>query len=247
MSNYYRPYFENQRDRERDSGYDRRRVGRRHRDDDFERERRGFRGRDPFESRDWRERESREPYPSHYEGEFGRGRFDEFEDWERPRELSQRGAPSGAAYGYGAGTSSFGQTYRGSASGSRSGEFGGEGRFEPYGRSYDYGPYSGRGPKGYQRSDERLRDDICERLTADPDIDATEIEVSVQSGEVTLEGSVRERRMKREAEDCVESIFGVRDIHNRIRVENQAGREGHEEAGERESTSRVGRFFHGTH
>jgi osmotically-inducible protein OsmY len=42
--------------------------------------------------------------------------------------------------------------------------------------------------------------------------------VSVQNAEVTLEGSVRERQMKRDAEDCVESIPGVHQVHNRIRV-----------------------------
>jgi len=48
-------------------------------------------------------------------------------------------------------------------------------------------------------------------FTADPEIDATEIEIAVQNGEVTLEGTVPDRRMKRDAEDCVESSFGVRE------------------------------------
>ena len=97
-----------------------------------------------------------------------------------------------------------------------------------YGASGSYespGRYAGLGPKGYQRSDERLREDACERLTADPDVDATELEVSVQNGEVTLEGTVRTRTMKRSAEDCVEAISGVQQVHNRLRVEfNEAGR-----------------------
>ena len=84
------------------------------------------------------------------------------------------------------------------------------------------GRYSGRGPKGYQRSDERLKEEVCDRLTIDPDIDASEIGVSVQSGEVSLEGSVRTRQMKRDAEDCVEAIPGVQQVHNRIRVETDS-------------------------
>ena len=88
------------------------------------------------------------------------------------------------------------------------------------------GRYAGRGPKGYQRSDERLKEEACEQLTADPDVDASEVEVSVQNGEVTLEGTVHTRNMKRAAEDCVEAISGVQQVHNRLRVEsNEFGRD----------------------
>jgi hypothetical protein len=87
------------------------------------------------------------------------------------------------------------------------------------------GRFAGRGPKGYQRSDERVREDVCDRLMADPEIDAVELSVSVANGEVTLEGSVPERSMKRAAEDCVESISGVRQVHNRLRVEPGTGEE----------------------
>jgi hypothetical protein len=53
-----------------------------------------------------------------------------------------------------------------------------------------------RGPKNYQRSDERIREDICERLWHDSYIDSSEVEVKVQNGEVTLEGAVPRRDMK---------------------------------------------------
>lgn len=86
--------------------------------------------------------------------------------------------------------------------------------------------YAGIGPKGYRRSDERLREEVCERLTADPDVDASEVEVTIQDGDVTLEGTVRTRAMKRAAEDCAEAISGVQQVHNRLRVEfNDAGRD----------------------
>ena len=62
---------------------------------------------------------------------------------------------------------------------------------------------------------------MCDQLTADPDIDASEIEVSVQNGEVTVDGTVSARSMKRAVEDCVESISGVRQMHNRLRVESR--------------------------
>jgi osmotically-inducible protein OsmY len=78
--------------------------------------------------------------------------------------------------------------------------------------------FSGRGPKGYSRSDDRIREDVCDRLAWHPHIDASEIEVTVSSGEVTLAGTVHDRRSKRLAEDIVEDILGVKDVSNHIRV-----------------------------
>jgi hypothetical protein len=80
------------------------------------------------------------------------------------------------------------------------------------------GPHAGRGPRGYQRSDERIRDEINERLTAHGLIDATEVDCQVVNGEVTLTGFVDSRAAKRAAEDVAEDIYGVRDVHNQIRV-----------------------------
>jgi len=78
--------------------------------------------------------------------------------------------------------------------------------------------YVGRGPKGYKRSDDRIRDEICDRMTEDPMLDASEIEVEVIDGEVTLSGSVMSRDQKRRAEDVAEYISGVRDVTSRLRV-----------------------------
>jgi osmotically-inducible protein OsmY len=80
----------------------------------------------------------------------------------------------------------------------------------------------GKGPKGYKRSDTRIQEDVHEALTRDHDIDASEIEVSVKDGIVTLSGSVTERKMKRLAEDCVENISGVVDVRNEISSQQSA-------------------------
>ena len=80
------------------------------------------------------------------------------------------------------------------------------------------GPFFGRGPRGYQRSDDRIREDVCDRLCDDPWIDASDVEVIVRSGEVTLTGMVRDRTDKRRIEDVVEDITGVREVHNNVRV-----------------------------
>jgi hypothetical protein len=80
------------------------------------------------------------------------------------------------------------------------------------------GPHSGKGPRNYRRPDERVREDVCELLTKHPDIDGSEIEVSVDRGVVTLNGSVPDRRMKRLAEDIADCVFGVVDIDNHLGV-----------------------------
>jgi hypothetical protein len=61
-------------------------------------------------------------------------------------------------------------------------------------------------------------EDICDRLTVDPRIDASDIEVDVKGAEVTLRGSVRSREEKRYAEDVVEHVMGVRDVSNHLKV-----------------------------
>lgn len=78
--------------------------------------------------------------------------------------------------------------------------------------------FRGRGPKGYQRSDERIHEEVCERLTDDHDVDASEIEVTVSGAAVSLSGSVTDRFAKRRAEDIAESVPGVKDVQNGIRV-----------------------------
>ena len=80
------------------------------------------------------------------------------------------------------------------------------------------GPHAGRGPRGYQRADERIREDVCDRLCEHGYVDASLIEVTVQNGEVTLVGTVSERPEKRMAEDAAESVPGVREVHNQLRV-----------------------------
>lgn len=89
------------------------------------------------------------------------------------------------------------------------------GRDEPYDRE---GPHRGRGPKGYSRSDDRIREDVCDLLTDDARIDASDIEVAVVKGEVTLSGHVHSRQDKRRAEDCADDVAGVQHVQNNLRV-----------------------------
>jgi BON domain len=80
------------------------------------------------------------------------------------------------------------------------------------------GNYVGKGPRGYRRSDQRVQEDVSDALTRDPHVDASEVEVRVSNGEVTLVGTVADRHQKRTAESCVERVEGVTDVHNQIRV-----------------------------
>ncbi|MFL5331644.1 MAG: BON domain-containing protein, partial [Geminicoccaceae bacterium] len=87
------------------------------------------------------------------------------------------------------------------------------------------GSHRGRGPRNYRRSDERITEDINERLTDARDVDATEIQVHVASGEVTLTGTVDHRSGRRRAEEIAEEVGGVSFVMNNLRV-RQAGTSG---------------------
>jgi osmotically-inducible protein OsmY len=80
------------------------------------------------------------------------------------------------------------------------------------------GSQRGRGPRDYRRSDERIREDINDRLTDHEYLDAYDIQAAVSDGEVTLSGTVNTRRDKRLAEDLADSVSGVKNVQNQLRV-----------------------------
>jgi len=82
--------------------------------------------------------------------------------------------------------------------------------------------FRGRGPKNYTRSDERIREDISERLWDADDVDASDVSVEVQDGVVTLRGNVAQRWIKHRIEDIADSCGGVKDIRNEIRVQSRS-------------------------
>jgi osmotically-inducible protein OsmY len=105
--------------------------------------------------------------------------------------------------------------------GMRDSERWGEGARRPSMREESWmtrGPYAGRGPKGYHRSDERIREDVCDRLCEHGGIDASDMEIQVVGSEVTLLGTVSSRWQKRLAEDVADSVSGVSEVHNQLRV-----------------------------
>lgn len=80
------------------------------------------------------------------------------------------------------------------------------------------GLFHGKGPKNWIRSDVRIHDEVCELLARHPHIDASDIDVVVKDGEVTLEGTVGDRRTKRLADEVLDHVLGLHDVHNRLRV-----------------------------
>lgn len=92
---------------------------------------------------------------------------------------------------------------------------------EEWGRARGWqaeGPHVGKGPKGYQRPDARICEDVNELLTRNGAIDATDIEVSSEAGVVTLRGPVPDRWTKRLAEEIAENVSGVKDVSNELRI-----------------------------
>ena len=180
--------------------------------------------------------------------ELDEGRFEQRRPVERGFERGDRGDRGGriaGSYarddgdlrgGYGRGQSGYGAGFGGTGYARATGFYGRErrpvsgpgysheGRFAEgsrYGGQDEERPGGnrGRGPQGYTRSDDRIREDVCEALTLDDHVDATGLHVAVRDGEVTLSGTVPERWMKRLAEDIVEDVSGVRDVQSSVRVQ----------------------------
>jgi len=84
------------------------------------------------------------------------------------------------------------------------------------------GPHWGKGPKGYKRSDERIREDVCDAIANQGEIDATDVDVLVEGSVVTLRGTVCERHHKRALEQLVERCRGVEDVQNDLRLARAA-------------------------
>jgi len=81
--------------------------------------------------------------------------------------------------------------------------------------------HRGRGPANYTRSDDRILEDACDKLTEDWGVDARNVQVTVQGGEVTLDGTVENREQKRRAEDVVHDISGVGHVQNNLRAQDR--------------------------
>jgi hypothetical protein len=225
---YGRDYQRDFRDRDfRDREFRDRDVGR-----EFDgRDDRGWRGRPQYSSesnvawqgqRDWNDNRD---YRSGSQYGSGRGSDWGGRDWQREQwDMGDRNPSQGFTGGYGG---AFGRSY--AEAGDRmngpagSGGYGSGQSREWSGWSGDVSrdasrSFAGRGPRNYRRSDQRLEEEVNEALMRHHEIDASDVEVRVENGEVTLSGEVEDRRAKRLAEDVAEQVMGVRDVHNHLKA-----------------------------
>ena len=77
--------------------------------------------------------------------------------------------------------------------------------------------YRGVGPKGYRRSDPRVRELVCDQLLLDPYLDASRIVVRVANGRVALTGRVPNERM-RESAVAVASNAAAGAVDDKLQV-----------------------------
>ena len=79
--------------------------------------------------------------------------------------------------------------------------------------------YYGEGEAERQRErEEAIRQEVCALLTRHSEIDASDLEVLVEGGEVTVQGTVEDRDMRWLVEDLAETVSGVSLVHNRVRI-----------------------------
>lgn len=151
-------------------------------------------------------------------GRGGSGREGYQGQGQERRSGSSRPGYSGAASGY------YGDEY--SSQGEGMDLYGSQGTQGRQWGQQEYGAHRGRGPRGYKRSDDRIREEVCDCLTDDDRLDATNIEVTVKDGEVTLSGYTTSRADKRWAESLAERISGVKEVQNSIRLMDQQRAQG---------------------
>jgi hypothetical protein len=177
------------------------------RDDRYDREERGY-GQDRLGGRENHLRESRS---------FSAGAGDPYGDYGQDYG-SDRYRPEGPGYRAGPGRRPDQAGSEGRYRAEQGRPLGGENPMLVDQAAGQSGPHRGRGPKNYVRSDERIREDVSDRLADHAHLDASEIDVQVQNGEVTLSGTVDDRMSKRRAEDCADDVSGVKHVQNNLRV-----------------------------
>jgi hypothetical protein len=218
-----RSAWQGREERDEDGGWGR------NREDEWSRNHGLDRSNEPAFGSDWSgsEGQGQRGYGRGIYGESGLGEPNRDERW-RPGSNPRPGyAPVGAndyrqsasRYGSGYGSREYGYGSRGySPTGLDRDRFGSQPDQGFRGRDFGGGGFAGRGPKDYKRTDERIREDVCDRLSQDDEVDASDISVRVGDGEVTLEGSTETRRQKHRAEEIAADVSGVNDVHNNVRV-----------------------------
>jgi hypothetical protein len=93
------------------------------------------------------------------------------------------------------------------------------------------GPRLARGAKGWRRPDARILDEVSERIAL-CGADASDVEIRVEDGVVTLAGTARSREDRRLMEEVASEVFGVEDVYGLLRVSPDRDRAGRRPPGE---------------
>jgi osmotically-inducible protein OsmY len=67
-------------------------------------------------------------------------------------------------------------------------------------------------------SDREIRAEVEVRLFADPQLDASDVEVTVIDGNITLDGTIEDRAAMHHAADIAETVAGVANVRNNLRL-----------------------------
>ncbi|HEY1113582.1 MAG TPA: BON domain-containing protein [Chitinophagaceae bacterium] len=190
-------------------------------------------GRGPLHSRSWDEREEQRHQQDYRTGWSGSGSARGFD--KDPYRGYYGSGPTGgdfaASYSHSYGRDDYRSEEQRRRE--RSGSPGGEGDRRRW-ESYDWedrvtnrpqsenrrsdGPHRGKGPKDYKRSDERIREDVSDRLADDPYVDASDIVIKVEDGNVILSGRVDHRDARRRAVELAEGVRGVSNVESHLRT-----------------------------
>ncbi|ABS25919.1 BON domain-containing protein [Anaeromyxobacter sp. Fw109-5] len=81
-----------------------------------------------------------------------------------------------------------------------------------------------RGPKGWRRSDERILDELCERIVRSG-VDASDVEVAVERGVLRLRGIVPHPDDRRLLVELASAVLGVEEIEDEVTTARDAALE----------------------
>lgn len=173
--------------------------------------------------RDYGREPGRQDYPSSESSDrgFRQPSSGERPEWERgfgrtygQREFGRENERSGS------GEREFERGYGGQQPQQQGRAFGGG---TDYGYRRDERDFTGRGPRNFKRSDDRIKEEACEVLTRERFVDASNVDIEVRDAIVYLRGAVDDREQKRRAEDVVDNITGVHEVRNELRVAQRGG------------------------
>lgn len=82
--------------------------------------------------------------------------------------------------------------------------------------------FKGKGPRGFDISDQKIYENVCEALASSMELDASDIDVEVMDSTVTLKGSVEDENRCHLSQLLVQEVAGVTEVVNELKINNQS-------------------------